>query len=105
MISVAAAGLLLGALVLAVPGLHEVLARIEGVAPGWIALAIALELVSCAGFVLAFRHVFSRLPGRPAAPAAADERPRMTAERRRRCEERAGTADAGRSPTSPPGRR
>ena len=62
MISVAAAGLLLGALVLAVPGLHDVLARIEGVDPGWIALAIVLELVSCAGFVLAFRHVFWRAP-------------------------------------------
>ena len=36
MISVAAAGLLLGALVLAVPGLHDVLARIEGIDPGWI---------------------------------------------------------------------
>lgn len=73
MLSVAAAGLLLGALVLAVPGLHDVLARIEGVAPGWIALAVALELVSCAGFVLAFRHVFARLPGRLATRVALTE--------------------------------
>jgi uncharacterized membrane protein YbhN (UPF0104 family) len=73
MLSVAAAGLLLGALVLAVPGLHDVLARIEGVAPGWIALAIGLELVSCAGFVLAFRHVFARLPGRLATRVALTE--------------------------------
>lgn len=73
MISVAAAGLLLGALVLAVPGLHDVLARIEGVDPGWIALAIGLELVSCAGFVLAFRHVFARLPARLATRVALTE--------------------------------
>ena len=73
MISVAAAGLLLGALVLAVPGLHDVLARIEGVDPGWIALAIGLELVSCAGFVLAFRHVFARLPVRLATRVALTE--------------------------------
>jgi uncharacterized membrane protein YbhN (UPF0104 family) len=43
MVSVAAAGLLLGALVLAVPGLHDVLARIEGVDPGWIALWICFR--------------------------------------------------------------
>jgi uncharacterized membrane protein YbhN (UPF0104 family) len=73
MISVAAAGLLLGALMLAVPGLHDVADRIEDVAPGWIALAIALELVSCAGFVIAFRHVFARLPGRLATQVALTE--------------------------------
>jgi hypothetical protein len=56
--------------VLAVPGLHDVLARLEGVAPGWIALAIVLELDSCAGFVVAFRHVFARVPGRLATRVA-----------------------------------
>jgi uncharacterized membrane protein YbhN (UPF0104 family) len=73
MISVAVAGLLLGALMLAVPGLHDVLDHIEDVAPGWIALAIGLELVSCAGFVLAFRHVFARLPARLATRVALTE--------------------------------
>jgi uncharacterized membrane protein YbhN (UPF0104 family) len=73
MVSVAIAGLLLCALVLAVPGLHDVLVRIEEVAPGWVALAVLLELVSCAGFVLAFRHVFARLPGRLATRVALTE--------------------------------
>jgi len=36
--------ILVGALLLAVPGLQDVADRIKDVAPGWIALAVALEL-------------------------------------------------------------
>jgi len=66
----------IGALILIVllaPGLGEVRDRLEGARPGWIALAIGLELISCAGFVLAFRHVFARLPGRLATRVALTE--------------------------------
>ncbi|MCW2993964.1 MAG: flippase-like protein [Conexibacter sp.] len=54
--------ILVGALLLAVPGLQDVADRLEDVAPGWIALAVALELASCVGYVLAFRMVFYRAP-------------------------------------------
>jgi len=53
---------LVGALLLAVPGLQDVADRIKDVAPGWIALAVVLELASCVGYVLAFRMVFYRAP-------------------------------------------
>jgi uncharacterized membrane protein YbhN (UPF0104 family) len=53
---------LVGALLLAVPGLRDVGEKIADVAPGWIALAIVLELLSCAGYVLAFRMIFYRVP-------------------------------------------
>jgi uncharacterized membrane protein YbhN (UPF0104 family) len=54
--------ILVGALILAVPGLRDVADRIRDVEPGWIALAIVLELCSCAGYVIAFRMVFYRVP-------------------------------------------
>jgi uncharacterized membrane protein YbhN (UPF0104 family) len=53
---------LVGALLLAVPGLRDVADKISDVAPGWVALAIVLELASCAGYVIAFRMVFYRVP-------------------------------------------
>jgi uncharacterized membrane protein YbhN (UPF0104 family) len=53
--------ILVGALLFAVPGLQDVADRIKDVAPGWIALAVVLELASCAGYVLAFRMVFYRV--------------------------------------------
>jgi uncharacterized membrane protein YbhN (UPF0104 family) len=54
--------ILIGALVLAVPGLRDVGDRIADVNPWWIVAAIVLEVSSCVGFVLAFQHVFSRAP-------------------------------------------
>jgi uncharacterized membrane protein YbhN (UPF0104 family) len=60
--SLAVLVVLVGALVFAVPGLRDVADRLRDVAPGWIALAVVLELVSCAGYVLAFRQVFYRVP-------------------------------------------
>jgi uncharacterized membrane protein YbhN (UPF0104 family) len=45
-----------------VPGLREVTDRLRGVDPGWIALALVLEVLSCLGYVSAFRLVFARVP-------------------------------------------
>jgi len=53
--------MLLIALLLAVPGLRSVAERITDASPGWVALAIALELLSCAGYVVLFGLVFGRL--------------------------------------------
>jgi uncharacterized membrane protein YbhN (UPF0104 family) len=54
--------ILVGALLLAVPGLSDVADRIKDVSPAWIALAIVLELASCAGYAIAFCMVFYRVP-------------------------------------------
>jgi uncharacterized membrane protein YbhN (UPF0104 family) len=54
--------ILVGALLLAVPGLRDVADKIADVSPGWIALAVVLEILSCVGYVLAFRMVFYRVP-------------------------------------------
>jgi uncharacterized membrane protein YbhN (UPF0104 family) len=55
-------GALVAALVLAVPGLRQVADRISDVNPGWIALAVLLEVGSCAGYAIVFRRVFRRVP-------------------------------------------
>jgi uncharacterized membrane protein YbhN (UPF0104 family) len=69
-----ATAVLLGALVisllLAVPGLKPVADEIGEMSPGWIALAVALELLSCVSFVVLFRRFFDRVPGRDARPLA-----------------------------------
>jgi uncharacterized membrane protein YbhN (UPF0104 family) len=70
---VAAAVLLsvaLGTLLLAVPGLRGVGSQIAHMRFGWIALASALELASCAGFVVIFRLFFDELPAGPARELA-----------------------------------
>jgi uncharacterized membrane protein YbhN (UPF0104 family) len=54
--------ILVGALLFAVPGLRDVADRLRDVEPGWIALAVVLEVLSCVGYVLAFRQVFYRIP-------------------------------------------
>ncbi len=61
------------AVLLAVPGLRHVVGRVSDVDPSWIVLAVALELVSCLGFVVAFQHVFHRAPRRFAARVAWSE--------------------------------
>lgn len=53
---------LVGALILAVPGLREVADRIKDVSPWWIGLAVFLEICSCVGYVVVFRLVFYRVP-------------------------------------------
>jgi uncharacterized membrane protein YbhN (UPF0104 family) len=63
--------LLLGLLVLVAllaPGLGAVRDRLAGAAPGWIALAIAFEVLSAFSYVLMFKPVFcSLMPWRSAA--------------------------------------
>jgi uncharacterized membrane protein YbhN (UPF0104 family) len=50
------------ALLFAIPGLRPVADEIEAARPGWILLAVGLELASCATFVVVFRAFFDRLP-------------------------------------------
>ncbi len=49
---------------LAVPDLRGVLDRVAHAGPGWIALAIALEVASCLGYVAVMRLVLNRGPAR-----------------------------------------
>src|SRR3954467_1728590 len=65
--------ILVGALLLAVPGLRDVADRLKDVDPGWIGLAVVLELLSCAGYVVAFRMVFYRVPSLLAIRVALSE--------------------------------
>jgi uncharacterized membrane protein YbhN (UPF0104 family) len=70
---VAAAVLLsvaIGSVLLAVPGLRGVGSQIEHMHLGWIVVAGALELASCAGFVVVFRLFFDELPAGPARELA-----------------------------------
>jgi uncharacterized membrane protein YbhN (UPF0104 family) len=47
------------------PGLDEVRSRLEGARPGWIVLAVVLEALSCASYVLMFKPMFCpRMPWR-----------------------------------------
>jgi uncharacterized membrane protein YbhN (UPF0104 family) len=46
--------------VLLAPGLGEVRERLGDAAPGWLALAVLLELLSCGSYLLMFRPVFCR---------------------------------------------
>jgi uncharacterized membrane protein YbhN (UPF0104 family) len=54
------------ALLAAVPGLRGVLREIRHIGPGWIAVALALELASDVSFVVVFRLFFDRLEARDA---------------------------------------
>ena len=45
-------------LLLAVPGLHDVGAQILHMGIGWVLLAVALEILSCVGYVVIFLMVF-----------------------------------------------
>jgi hypothetical protein len=40
------------------PGLGEVRQRLEGGQPGWLGIAIVLELLSCLSYLLMFRPIF-----------------------------------------------
>ncbi|MDQ4048505.1 MAG: flippase-like domain-containing protein [Actinomycetota bacterium] len=50
----------LGLAVSSMPGLDELRRRLADAAPGWLAVALALEALSCLAFIAAFRGVFSR---------------------------------------------
>lgn len=49
---------------LAVPGLREVLSEIGHLKAPWLILALGLEVASCLSFVVIFRHFFNVLPAR-----------------------------------------
>ncbi|MGO9751296.1 MAG: lysylphosphatidylglycerol synthase transmembrane domain-containing protein [Solirubrobacteraceae bacterium] len=51
-------------LILAIPGLHGVGQTLAHMQLGWIAAAVALEIFSCLGYVLAFLQVFETTPVR-----------------------------------------
>jgi len=55
-------GALVIGLLLAVPGLHGVGDIVADMNPGWVAAAVALEILSCLGYVLIFLTVFDRAP-------------------------------------------
>jgi len=62
LISVAVLLAVLVGLLLAVPGLRGVGRVVADMSPGWVAAAVVLEIISCAGFVVIFLGVFERLP-------------------------------------------
>src|SRR5580693_3681764 len=49
-------------LLIAVPALNSVAREITHMDARWLVLATALELASCASFVVVFRHFFARVP-------------------------------------------
>jgi uncharacterized membrane protein YbhN (UPF0104 family) len=49
-------------LLLAVPPLHRVARQLAHVRPTWVAVAVALEVGSCLGFVVIFRLFFDQVP-------------------------------------------
>ena len=64
---------LLGGLVLAVPGLDSVGHRVAHAGWGWLVLGGLLELASCLGYVLAFQAIFTEVPRRFGLKVAAAE--------------------------------
>jgi len=62
LVSLVVVGAVVVALLLAVPGLHGVGHIVTDMAPGWVAAAVALEVASCAGYVVIFLTVFDRAP-------------------------------------------
>jgi uncharacterized membrane protein YbhN (UPF0104 family) len=66
-------GLLAVGLLLAVPGLKGVARTVANMQPGWVLAAVALEFLSCAGYVVAFLQVFERAPLRVGAWVALTE--------------------------------
>ncbi|MGH2857094.1 MAG: lysylphosphatidylglycerol synthase transmembrane domain-containing protein [Solirubrobacteraceae bacterium] len=64
---------LVAGLLLAVPGLHGVADQVSNMQIGWLAVAVALEVLSCVGYVIAFLQVFDRAPVRFGARVALSE--------------------------------
>jgi uncharacterized membrane protein YbhN (UPF0104 family) len=72
-VSAAFLSVLLGGLVLAIPGLAGIAHRVAHAHWAWVVLAGGLELASCVGYVLAFQGIFNDIPPRFAALVAAAE--------------------------------
>jgi hypothetical protein len=60
-------------LLLAIPGLKGVATTVSHMKAKWLVVAILLEVLSCAGYVLAFLQVFDRAPLRVGAQVALSE--------------------------------
>lgn len=60
MLVVAAIVLVIVAAVTLLPGLGSLRERFAGAQPDWLALAVVLQVLACASYVLAFRVVFCR---------------------------------------------
>src|SRR3954452_20701673 len=60
LILLAAVALAVVAVVVLVPGLASLREKFMGAQPGWLALAVVLQLGSCAAYVMVFRGVFCR---------------------------------------------
>ncbi len=67
------AGALVVGLLLAVPGLKGVATTVSHMNVQWIVIAVLLEVLSCASFVVAFLQVFDRAPLRVGARVALSE--------------------------------
>jgi len=72
-ISLAVLVALVVGLLLGIPGLHGVEQAVARMSGGWIVAAVALEVLSCLGYVLAFLQVFDRAPLRFGARVALSE--------------------------------
>jgi uncharacterized membrane protein YbhN (UPF0104 family) len=72
-ITLVLAGALVVGLLLAVPGLKGVATTVSHMKAQWVVVAIVLEALSCAGYVVAFLQVFDRAPFRVGARVALSE--------------------------------
>jgi len=66
-------GALAVGLLLAVPGLKGVATTVSNMKAQWVVVAVVLEILSCASYVLAFLQVFERAPFRVGARIALSE--------------------------------
>jgi uncharacterized membrane protein YbhN (UPF0104 family) len=73
LISLALLIVLVAGLLLGVPGLHGVADAVAEMKVGWVLVAVALEILSCVGYVIAFLQVFERAPVRFGARVALSE--------------------------------
>ena len=72
-ITLVLAGALVVGLLLAVPGLKGVATRVSHMKAQWVVVAVLLEVLSCACYVVAFLQVFARAPFRVGAYVALSE--------------------------------
>ncbi len=63
LIGLAIAAIAVSSLLLGVPALNDVVGDIGRMQPGWIVLALVLEIASCASFAIVFRAFFGSVPG------------------------------------------
>jgi uncharacterized membrane protein YbhN (UPF0104 family) len=73
LVTAAVLSVLVGGLILTVPGLGAVGHRVLHARWGWLVLGGALELASCLGYVLAFQAIFTEVPRRFGLMVAAAE--------------------------------